>query len=179
MSIRNTATEWGSVAKLLHWLVFFLIVAALVAVNLHETFPKGSDERAFWMMLHKSFGVSIFLLVLVRLVWRASNVTPAADPAPQWQLLASKAVHAGLYLVLIAMPLSAALASQFAGRPIPFFGLFEIAPFLAENKDMAGVMMGLHKGVFAPLLILLVLGHVAAALYHHVVTKDNTLRRMF
>lgn len=178
MSARNTATQWGSVAKGFHWLIFLGIIAALVAVNAHEAYPKGSDERAFWMMLHKSFGAAILLLTIARLLWRITDTTPVADPAPQWQLLATKAVHGGLYLLLLAMPLSAALASQFAGRPIPFFGLFEIAPFLAENKDMAGAMMGLHKEVLAPALILLIAGHTAAALWHHFVMKDGTLKRM-
>ncbi len=178
MPARNTAQQWGWVAKTLHWLVFLLIIAAWFAVESHEDFPKGSAERAQWMLLHKSFGASVFLLVWLRLYWRLSGRTPAAEPAPRWQQLAATAAHWGLYALMILMPLSALLASQFSGRAVSFFGLFDIPVVLAASKPWAGQLMALHKEILWPLLLVVVAGHAGAALWHHFFTRDRTLRRM-
>lgn len=178
MSTRSTTNHWGSIARFFHWSVFLLIVAAVAAYIAHDFFPKESAERIFCIMLHKSFGFTIALLMVARIIWRFVDTTPEPVAGPQWQMLATKAVHGALYLMLILMPLSGALASQFAGRPIPFFGLFEVAPFLAENKETAKMLMGLHREVFAPILVVLIAGHVAAALWHQFVTKDGLMKRM-
>jgi cytochrome b561 len=178
MTARNTDQQWGWVAKSLHWLIFLLMVAAWLAVESHEYFPKGSAERAQRMMLHKAFGTSIFFLVWLRLGWRLSGTTPAPEPAPRWQLLASSAVHWALYGLMIAMPLSGLVMSQLGGREVSFFGLFNIPVFLEANKELAGQLKELHTDVLWPLLLVAVGGHVAAALWHHGVTRDRTLKRM-
>ncbi|HEX6592812.1 MAG TPA: cytochrome b [Moraxellaceae bacterium] len=174
----NTSTQWGWVAKTFHWLIFLLMLAAWFAVESHEYFPKGSPERAFRMMLHKSFGASVFFLVWLRLYWRLSQPHPAPEPAPRWQLLAAAVVHWGLYFVMVALPLTGMLASQFGGRVVSWFGLFDIPVLLAPDKAFAGQLMGLHKDLLWPLLLVLLAGHVGAALWHHVITRDRTLRRM-
>lgn len=179
MTARNTSQQWGWVAKGLHWLVFLLIVGAWLAVDLREGYPKGSDERGWYMGLHKSLGVSVFFLVWLRLGWRlGGGPLPVPDPAPAWQLRAADAVHWLLYALMIAMPFSGLLMSQFGGRDTSWFGLFTIPAFLPENKELAGQIKELHQDVLWPLLVLLVAGHALAALWHHVVMKDNTLRRM-
>ncbi|MGH8492569.1 MAG: cytochrome b [Moraxellaceae bacterium] len=178
MPARNTKQQWGWVAKSLHWLIFLLMVAAWFAVESHEYFPKGSPERALRMMLHKSFGVSVFFLVWLRLYWRFSGPLPVSEPGPRWQLRAASALHWMLYALMVLMPLSALLASQFSGRLISFFGLFDIPVFLAANKPLAGQLMELHKDILWPLLLLLLAGHIAAGLWHHLITHDRTLRRM-
>lgn len=178
MTARNTEQQWGWVAKTFHWLIFLLMVAAWFAVESHEYFPKGSAERAQRMMLHKSFGVSVFFLVWWRLGWRFYSSPPLEEPASRWQLLAASAVHWALYGLMIAMPLSALVASQLSGRVVNFFGFFDIPVLLAQNKALAGQLMGLHKDVLWPLLIVLVAGHAAAALWHHFITRDRALKRM-
>lgn len=178
MSARNSGQQWGWVAKSLHWLIFLLMLAAWFAVESHEDFPKGSAERAQWMLLHKSFGASVFLLVWLRLYWRLSGPLPTPEPAPRWQHLAASGLHWALYGLMVLMPLTGLAASQFSGRIVSFFGLFDIPVFLAANKALAGQLMGLHKEILWPLLLLLVAGHAAAALWHHFITKDRTLRRM-
>ncbi|MFZ5561719.1 MAG: cytochrome b [Pseudomonadota bacterium] len=179
MSLRNTSTHWGLVARLLHGLFFLLILGAWIAVDLHEDFPKGSAERAQWMLLHKSLGATVFFLVWVRLFWRLGGDVPAPLPAPRWQQWSSAAVHGALYLVMIAMPLSGLLWSQFGDRPVSWFGLFEIPVFLTPDKALAGQLGALHKEVLWPLLLTLIAVHAAAALWHHFVLKDATLKRMF
>lgn len=178
MSARNTTDSWGWVAKSLHWLIFFLMLAAWFAVESHEDFPKGSAERAQWVLLHKSFGASVFFLVWLRLYWRLSGLVPEPEPAPRWQLRLASLMHWALYAMMILMPLSALMASQFSGRPAPFFGIFEIPAVLAGNKPLAGQLMGLHKEILWPLLLVLIAGHAGAALWHHFLTKDRTMRRM-
>lgn len=178
MSARNTAESWGWMAKALHWLVFLFIVGALVAVFMHDAYPKGSEERAALVGLHKSFGAGILALMLIRLVWRVTGSVPNPEPAPKWQLHAATLVHWALYAMLLIMPLSGVMMSEFAGRPVSFFGLFEIPIFVEQNKELAGQIKNLHEEVFAPVTILLIAGHVAAALWHHFITKDNALRKM-
>ena len=178
MSARNTADGWGWVAKALHWLIFFLMVAAWFAVESHEDFPKGSAERAQWMLLHKSFGVSVFFLVWLRLYWRFSGPVPKPEPGPRWQLQMASLMHWALYALMILMPLSALMAAQFSDRPAPFFGLFEIPVVFAANKPAAGLLMELHKEILWPLLLVQVAGHAGAAFWHHFFIKDRTLRRI-
>ena len=178
MQARNTYQQWGWVAQCFHWLIFLLMVAAWIAVAAHENFPKDSPERAFYMMLHKACGLSVFCLVWLRLVWRLSGQTPTPEPAPRWQLQAATAMHGVLYVLMVLMPLLGLLASQFAGRPVSFFGLFEVPIFLTANKDLAGQLIWLHKEVLWPCLLVLLAGHIGAALWHHFVSKDRTLRRM-
>ena len=76
------------------------------------------------------------------------------------------------------VPLTGMLASQFGGRVVSWFGLFDIPVLLAPDKAFAGQLMGLHKDLLWPLLLVLLAGHVGAALWHHVITRDRTLRRM-
>lgn len=178
MAIRNSSERWGSLAQFFHWLIFLLMVGAWIAVEAHEGYPKGSDERAQWMMLHKAMGLSVFFLVWLRLGWRLANPVPAPEPAAAWQLRLAGLTHVLLYGVMIAMPAAGLLASQFAGREVSWFGLFTIPVGLAPDKALAGALMALHKNWLWPLLLGLLVLHVGAALWHHFVRKDRTLRRM-
>lgn len=178
MPVRNSASKWGWLAQLLHWLTFLLIVGAWFAVEQRELFPKGSAERGAWMDLHKALGLSVFFLFWLRLGWRLSGPVPDPVITNRWQHRAATAVHWALYAVLLLMPLSGLLMSQFGGRPVSWFGLFEIPVLVAENKDLATQIKGMHTDVWWPLLNLLVLLHVAAALWHQFVVRDGTLRRM-
>lgn len=178
LNLRNTADHWGLVARTLHWLFVLLIVGAWFAVDLHEDFPKGSPERAQWMMVHKALGLSVFLLIWLRLGWRLTGDVPAPLPGPRWQQWSSAVVHGLLYLLMIAMPLSGLLWSQFGGRPVSWFGVFEVPVFVTPDKTLAGQLGELHKEVLWPLLFTLVLVHVVAALWHHFILRDATLKRM-
>lgn len=178
MPLRNTASQWGGVARFLHWLFLFLLIGAWYAVDMHENFPKGSPERREWMQLHFALGVTIFTLLWVRLGWRLSGDRAAPLPGPRWQQLSSSLVHAALYLMLIVMPLTGLLTTQLAGRVVPWFGLFEIPLFVDTNKELAEKMEGVHADVLWPVLLVLVGVHAGAALWHHFILKDETLKRM-
>lgn len=173
---RNDKTHWGLIAQLFHWGMFILILGAWYAVEAHEDFPKGSDERAQWMMIHKALGVSIFFLAWMRIAARLSQVTPSGVGAA-WQQKLANGVHLGLYAVMIGMPMTGMLASQFAGRTVSWFGVFEIPVVLEASKSTAGLLMEMHEAGFAVLMLLLI-AHVGAAIYHRVVLKDGVLERM-
>lgn len=178
MPAHNTAGHWGWVAKTFHWLMFLLMVGAWIAVDQHENFPKGSPERGEWMSLHKAFGLSVFFLVWLRLAWRFSGPVPDPVITSKWQYRAAAAVHWALYFLMIMMPLSGLLMSQFGGRAVSWFGIFEVPVFLAPDKELAGQIKMMHEDVWWPLLLALVGLHVAAALWHQLLVKDGTLRRM-
>lgn len=178
MSLRNTATAWGSVARLLHWLLFVLIIGAWFAVETREDFARGTPERSEWMRLHISLGLTLFFLLWVRLGWRLSGPVPAAVPGPRWKQRGAAVVHAALYLLLIIMPVTGLLTLQLEDRAASWFGLFEIPLVLAPDKALAEVFEGVHIELLWPTLLVLVGLHAAASLWHHFVVKDDTLRRM-
>jgi len=129
------------------------------------------------MTWHFMLGILVFVLVWVRLAARLSGPTPAILPEPPGlQQLSSKLLHLALYALMIGMPLTGWLMLSAAGNPIPFFGL-ELPALIGENKDLAEQFEELHEIVGTTGYFLIGL-HTVAALYHHYITRDNTLTRM-
>ena len=178
MSARNSAQRWGWVAQLFHWGMFLLIVGAWFAVEQAGEMPKGSPERGEWMGLHKAIGLTVFFLLWARLGWRLSGPVPDPVITNVWQHRLAVVVHWGLYIVMLMMPLSGLMMSQFGGRDVSWFGLFEVPVFLGENKELAAQIKELHTDVWWPLLLVLVALHVVGALWHQVIVKDGTMNRM-
>lgn len=178
MQARNSENRWGWVAQAFHWLTFLLVIGAWFAVEQHSDAPEHSPEAASWLTLHKAIGLSIFFLFWARLGWRLSGPVPAPVITSAWQHRAAEVVHWGLYGVLLLMPLSGLVMSQFGGHAVSWFGIFEIPVFVTENKDLAGQIKELHEDVLWPLLLGLVGVHVAAALWHQFIVKDGTMNRM-
>lgn len=176
MPMSNTEQRWGWLAQLFHWGMFLLIVGAWYAVDAHEDFPKGSDERAQWMMIHKALGTSVLFLVWIRLAARFVQRSPVPVGQPLEQKVAA-AGNVALYALMIAMPVTGLLATQYSGRPLDWFGVFELPVVLAENKETGKVLMEMHEGLYVPFFALIGV-HALAALYHQLVQKDGTLRRM-
>ena len=178
MRWKNNAVRYGSVSIGLHWLMVLLIAAVYACIELRELFPKGSDPREMLKMWHFMLGLSVFFLVLLRLLVRfASGPAPCIEPPPvRWQKLLAKVVHCALYGLMLGMPLAGWLILSSAGKPIPFFGL-ELPALVAENKDLAKQIKEIHEtvGLLGYFLIGL---HALAALFHHYILRDNTLYRM-
>jgi cytochrome b561 len=175
--LKNNDTTYGAVAKGFHWLLFLLLTISIIFGNYLAGLPKGAEKLEAAGM-HKSFGAIILTLILLRLLWRLFNVQPG-DPegtTPIQSRLAS-VMHWGLYLLMFAQPISGILMSQAAGVPVSFFGLFEFPVFLDKNIPLADFFRGIH-GIVWILLVLAVVGHVGAALYHHYIEKDDVLKRM-
>lgn len=177
MNWKNTTARYGSLTIGIHWLMLLLFVAVYGTIELRELFEKGSDPREALKTWHFMFGMLVFVLVWPRIAARLSGPTPAIRPEPPvWQQLSAKLLHLALYALMIAMPISGWLLLSASGKPVPFFGL-ELPALIDENKDFAKQLKELHElaGTAGYYLIGL---HVAAALYHHYIKRDDTLTRM-
>ncbi|MDP1521609.1 MAG: cytochrome b [Methylotenera sp.] len=177
MNMRSTTERYGSLSIGLHWLMLLLLIAVYACIELREIYPKGSDPREALKAWHFMLGLSVFVLVWVRIFARISAASPQIIPAPAaWQSLSAKLMHLALYVLMIAMPILGWLLLSAAGKPIPFFGL-ELPALVSKNKNLAALIKQIHEtggsvGYF------LVGFHAVAALFHHYVVRDNTLLRM-
>lgn len=177
MTTSLTPARYASVSILLHWLMAALIVAVYACIELREFYPRGSDIRDGLKMWHFMLGLSILLLVFIRIAARLMTPTPAIVPAPpKWQSLMAKATHLFLHVMMIGMPIGGWLILSGEGKAIPFFGL-DLPPLVGPDKAFAHSIEELHEtiGTIGYFVIAL---HTAAAIFHHYVVKDNTLRRM-
>lgn len=175
--LKNTENSYGIVAKGFHWLLFLMLTFSIIAGNYLASMPKGAEKLQAAGM-HKSFGLVILALVLMRLAWRLINVRPKEfEGNPTIQNLMAHAMHWVLYVLMFAQPLSGILMSQAAGYPVSFFGLFELSVLLDKDPSLAQFFRGAHGTIWV-LLVLAVIGHAGAALHHHYTKKDNVLKRM-
>ncbi len=177
MPIRNSKSQYGSVAKFLHWLMFLLIVGLLIVGNVMEDIEPLSLRFQVYG-LHKSIGISVLILVAVRLFWKITNTAPSlpAHMKPIEKLMA-KSGHAALYLLLIAMPVSGWMMSSAAGFPVSVFGLFTLPDLVAPDRHLMKDLEDVHE-LLANAIMALVSIHALAALMHHFYHKDDVLRRM-
>lgn len=170
-------TAYALLAKLLHWTLAILLVG-MVALGWYMTAIED-DPGSFWFFnLHKSIGLLIAALVLLRLVWRLGH-RPADLPAsvPPWQARASRATHRLLYAAMVAMPAFGIIGSLLSKNGIVFFGATLPRVFTA-NHDLAEIFYGAHS-ITAWLLVGLVALHVSAGLKHLLVNRDGVFQRMW
>lgn len=179
MPLANTPHRWGWIAMALHW-VLAVLVLGLTGFGLWMTGLEDGLEKFRLYQLHKSLGVVVFVLVLTRLGWRLANPTP---PLPghlrPWERAAARFTHAGLYVLLLAQPLVGWVMSSASplGIPTEVFGVLPLPDPVAPNEALYDVLAWVHFGVAMTILALVAL-HVAAALKHHFVLKDDVLKRM-
>jgi cytochrome b561 len=177
MTYGTRTDHYPATSKLLHWLVAAcVLLTAPVAIAMTNV-GKGPTQDALYN-LHKSLGVLILILMVLRLINRLAvgALAAEADIAP-WQKTVSSIVHASLYVLLLAMPIVGYIANSAYGATTPFFGLFHIPPIIGKNEELATQLFTLHRWV-GWLVILLVLTHISAALYHHFIRGDAVLKRM-
>jgi cytochrome b561 len=172
----NTRDDYGLIARLLHWLVFALVIGMLAAGMSLELLP-GGGFRNFVIGMHKSTGVVVLLLMIVRLVWRVSNPRPRDLGNVAALNYIAHVLHVCLYVLLFLQPLSGILFSQAHGYPVSVFGIFTLPP-LIWNSAVLGNIFGEIHGVTAVVLTLAIAVHVAAGLKHHFIDRDRTLIRM-
>jgi cytochrome b561 len=177
MGLRNTSTEYGTVAKSLHWLVA-IGVFTLIYFGLEQAALERSPERAAIRALHASVALMVFVLMTVRIVWRVIFGVPQ-HPAnmPAAQRLSAGIVHWGLYVAVFVQLTAGAMVVATGGKGLPFFGLFSIPLPVVENRENHLWWEDVHKFSWRPIAVLLAV-HVLAALYNHFIVKNDTLRRM-
>lgn len=160
-----------------HWLTAVLVVVAFTLG------PGGSEARIysaakdFDRNLHEVLGLSVFFLTLARLAWRAAGPAAPEFDGPRWMVRASKAVQGLLYLLLLAVPLTAIFGAWLSGHPLTLGLLGNIASPLAESHALGRKIASVHEYLGDTLLWVAGV-HAAAALFHHFVLEDEVLRAM-
>jgi len=162
----------------LHWLLALLIIGMLWLGFSLEDIPRNTPARAFYVNLHKSFGVLALLLMLLRLAWRARHKAPAppAGMSP-WQARAASWTHGLLYLFMLVQALSGYLGSSFGKFGVKFFGV-PLPQWAWESKGVQSVFNTIHEVAAVALLVLVVL-HVLAAFKHLLIDRDQVFQRMW
>jgi cytochrome b561 len=169
--------RYTTIAVSLHWIIAFAIFATMaLGVYMHEL--ELSPTKLKLYSYHKWIGVTIFGLVLFRLAWRlAHRPPPPPEGMPAWQHRAAGAAHAALYLLTLAIPLSGWLMSSASGFQVVYLGVLPIPDLVAKDRSLADQLKDVHYYLNILMFTVLVL-HVAAALKHHVVDRDDVLSRM-
>ncbi len=174
--LKNTENSYGTIAKLLHWIIAAMIIT-LLSVGYYMTDLPNSPDKFKIYDYHKITGFTVLVLMIIRLVWRLCNQVPKdLDNIPHWQRIAADLNIKVLYFLGIAMPLSGILMTLYGGRSIDLLGLFTIKAF-ETNKKLSSLAWEFHEA-FAVLLIALISLHILAALYHHFIRKDNIFKKM-
>ena len=175
--LRNSDAVWGSVARSFHWLMAILLLGQIALGKYAHELGRTPDKLTL-MMWHKSIGITLLLLVLLRLAWALSNPRPLPENSSgKWERAAAWLNHIGLYLLMLAIPLSGWLMNSAKNVP---FSLFRVIPWPAltgPDEALGEVFEELHEGLVTALVFLLAL-HVAAALWHHFFKRDRVLLRM-
>jgi cytochrome b561 len=177
MGSDDTTARYNSRLILLHWLMLVLIAAVYATIELRVLYPRGSALREGLKTLHFMLGLAVFALVWLRLIARLTGRIPAIVPSPpRWQLLVAHAVEFAIYVFMIAMPTLGWLALSAEGKPVSLFGL-PLPALIGANGDLAGQLEEIHE-VTGNVGYALIGLHALAALVHHFIQRDNTLRRM-
>ena len=165
------------VARILHWVIAVLVVVMIVVGVTISNTDDGPGKTVVYN-LHKSTGIVLLPLVLFRLFYRLSHPPPPL-PAdlPQIQQMAAHANHWALYALLIVQPIVGWIATSAYPAPIPIYGLFEMPRIWPEDRAFSERMFTVHAFIGGILAVLIIV-HVAAALYHHFVRRDAVLLRM-
>jgi cytochrome b561 len=178
--LANTAQRYGLVAAALHW-GMALLLAALTALGLYMVAlpDAGFDTRKITLILyHKEIGMTVLVLVLLRLAWRITQVLPLlVAHLPEWQQVAARFVHLCFYALMVALPLTGWLMSSAAGIPVKFLELFTLPDLMGRDDLWFQRLIAIHQAL-AWALIALFAVHAGAALRHHFAFRDDTLRRM-
>lgn len=178
MNLRNSSHRYGFVSIALHWLVaiavygMFALGLWMVTLSYYDGWYHKAPE------LHKSIGIILMLTLVVRLIWRTVSPAPAAlSHYSKLTRISAVLAHIALYLLLFAIVISGYLISTADGQPISVFGLFEVPATLTDAGAQADLAGNLHLWLAWSVVVLSVL-HALAALKHHFIDKDDTLRRM-
>jgi cytochrome b561 len=176
MPFRNTKRSWGSLSKALHWLIVLLIINQWLIAERAEDLTGFQKFTALnW---HKWFGMTIFMLAIVRLVWRIANPVPdlVAETRP-WERVLARVSHFLLYALIFAMPLTGWIMSSAKAFGVSWFNLFQFPNLVGKNEQLYEIMRDTHHLLFK-VLVATALLHAAGALKHHFIDRNDVLKRM-
>ena len=177
MTFRNTTSSWGSLSKALHWIIVLLIINQWVIGMRADAMPLGLAKLQA-LAWHKSFGITILMLAVLRLVWRWMNPVPdlRAETKP-WERALARISHVLLYGLIFALPISGWLMSSAKNFPVSWFSVFQLPDLVAPDEALFRQMRDLHHVLFAALVVVAAL-HIAGALKHHFIDRNDVLKRM-
>jgi len=196
--MNNTVQRYTKTAIVLHWLIGLLIIAMLaLGLWMHElpkeapktatfdlfnwglytlTMPEPVSVRTFYFNLHKSIGITVMVLILLRFFWRLTHVAPAfPDTMKGWEKKLADLGHKALYLMMVVLPLSGFIMSVYSKWGILWFGMPLVKGL--DNPALRDFFKEVHE-ISAWVIIVLIVLHVAAALKHKVIDRDDVMKRM-
>lgn len=177
MKTPSIEPSWNGVVKFLHWLVALLVFTQFALGWLAATW-RLSPTKLDLFVWHKSIGMLVLVLVLLRLVWRLATPTPPLPAGmPAWERAAAHGSHVLLYVVMLGMPLSGWVVNSASGVPFKVFWRLPLPPITAVDRHVAEVASLVHFSL-GLLLAAILLVHIGAALRHHFIQRDNVLTRM-
>lgn len=168
--------SYGTVAKILHWLIAAILVGQFSLGSLMPDIKRGMQPGTA-MHTHIAIGIVVLALVVVRLAWRVTHPVPPEPELPRWQRNASSAVHWLLYLLVLMTTLSGWFFASARGWSLTFFGFFPLPGLVAQGSRVGRALGEIHEGVVWVLLAVVGL-HVLAALVHAFVYRDAVMQRM-
>ena len=177
MTFRNTTREWGALSKALHWIIVLLILTQWVIAQRADALPNGLAKLQA-LAWHKSFGMTILMLAVIRLVWRWANPVPTLDGVTKsWERALAHLSHVLLYALIFAMPLTGWLMSSAKNYPVSWFKLFQWPDLVQPSEALFKRMQDLHHWLFYVLVAVAAL-HIAGAFKHAFIDKNDVLKRM-
>lgn len=178
MPLRNTTLRWGSLAQLFHWVIVALVITQFVLGTLSASLPAASLKKLTYITPHKSIGITILVLAVLRLAWRWMNPTP---PLPNtlkpYERGLAHFTHVALYVLLFVMPLTGWIMSSARAFPVSWFGIVQLPDLVGRNTALYETLHTTHA-ILAWTLGAIAVLHAAAAFKHHFVLKDDVLKRM-
>ena len=179
--LTNSAERYGLVSRLLHWLMALLILAMIGVGAYMADLDKEDPLRAQLFTLHKEIGITILALAVIRILWVLASRPPVLPAALQrWEVILARSTTGLLYLLMLATPIAGYLITSTGGKPINYFGLFDLPMLMGENHDLHEFLEELH-GFLAFSILALVILHTAGAIKHRLIDKDpeaDVLKRM-
>jgi cytochrome b561 len=176
MQLRNSLARYGVVAQMFHWIIVGLIVTQYVLAEIAE--DARLPAKIGVLANHKSVGMTILMLAVLRLAWRWSNPQPPMpEHMPPWQRLLAHLSHVALYGLLFAIPLSGWLMSSAKNYAVSWFKLFTFPDLIGPSESAFRFLNTTHE-VLTNVLFAVAVLHILAALKHHFIDRDDVLRRM-
>jgi cytochrome b561 len=176
--VRELPSRYSSAQKLLHWTMAVLIVL-MVAIGLTMTNLGEGPLTNTLYELHKSLGIVVLTLALIRIAVRWTRSAPPLEPMPEWQRKAAYASHYSMYALIVLVPLMGWIATSYCCKPVKLFWTVPVSLPIPDAPTMeAARPLFLIHFTLAFTLAAIATIHVTAALHHHFVRRDATLRRM-
>jgi cytochrome b561 len=178
MNEGHDAAIYSAPARAMHWITAALVLTLIPAgIAMGNAAPGPTAD--FLFNLHRSLGVLLIPVVLARLAWRVTHSPPLLPPdMPFIMYLAAELTHFALYVLLIVQPILGWIATSAYRAPVVVFGLFELPPIWAEDRAFSDRLFGAHR-LLGFAMAALILAHIAGALFHQFVRRDNLLARMW